>query len=284
MRCNNCGWDNDPQSNVCTKCGHLLQVEDMGQYWGVNAPNYESTPDPEPRPTVLDSHQVNPVSRPTKIVNNPISQDQQPKVPLMDSQKKCPHCGYPVMNEATSCPSCGMSFAQEQKSAQEDVSAENPIIGHKNSIKSLGFDIDEKVKCEKCGSEVSIEFSYCPICGERIHLPTIRSIRHKPIAVPDPPKPHCRLVLIPEEDEQVDTIISNDYEGASIIINRGNTEQNNRTITSKEQAELLFEEDKWFLINRSELGSTYLEANRKLELQEGDIVLLGDRRFKFETE
>ena len=36
--------------------------------------------------------------------------------------------------------------------------------------------------------------------------------------------------------------------------------------------------------NKSELNSTYLEANRKLELQPGDVVVLGDRRFKFETE
>ena len=65
---------------------------------------------------------------------------------------------------------------------------------------------------------------------------------------------------------------------------RENTESNNRTITSKEQAELICEDGKWFVLNKSELGSTYLEANRKLEIQQGDIIVLGDRRFKFEVE
>ena len=68
------------------------------------------------------------------------------------------------------------------------------------------------------------------------------------------------------------------------ILNRENTEQDNRTITSKEQAELICEDGKWYVLNRSELGSTYLEANRKLALEPGDVIVLGDRRFKFETE
>ena len=119
--------------------------------------------------------------------------------------------------------------------------------------------------------------------GERIHLPTVRAIRHKPTPPPEPPKPKCKLTLIPEEDEKIEPV-PNDYEGASIILTRENTEANNRTITSKEQAELINEDGKWFILNKSELGSTYLEASRKLELQPGDIIVLGDRRFKFEPE
>ena len=46
----------------------------------------------------------------------------------------------------------------------------------------------------------------------------------------------------------------------------------------------LIEEGKWYVINRSELGSTYLEANRKLAIEPGDVLVLGDRRFKFEAE
>lgn len=139
------------------------------------------------------------------------------------------------------------------------------------------------MKCDKCGAEVSIDFTFCPKCGERIHLPTVRAIRHKPTAAPEPPKPKCRLTIIPEEDEQ-EVPVPNEYEGASIILTRDNTEANNRTITSKEQAELICEDGKWFVLNKSELSSTYLEANRKLEIQQGDVIVMGDRRFKFEIE
>ena len=106
---------------------------------------------------------------------------------------------------------------------------------------------------------------------------------NKPAPAPEPPKPKCRLTIVPEEDEQ-EVPEANEYEGTSIILTRENTEAYNRTITSKEQAELICEDGKWYILNKSEFGSTYLEANRKLEIQQGDIIVLGDRRFKFEVE
>ena len=40
----------------------------------------------------------------------------------------------------------------------------------------------------------------------------------------------------------------------------------------------------WYIENHSELGTTYIQANRKFEIQPGDVIVLGDRRFTFETE
>ena len=65
-------------------------------------------------------------------------------------------------------------------------------------------------------------------------------------------------------------------------MNRDNSEPDNRTITSKEQAELTCEDGKWYVLNKSELGSTYIECNRKIEILSGDVIVMGDRRFKFE--
>ena len=48
--------------------------------------------------------------------------------------------------------------------------------------------------------------------------------------------------------------------------------------------ELISEDGKWYLVNHSELCTTSVEANRKIEIQSGDIIILGDRRFKFEAE
>lgn len=304
MRCNNCGWDNAPGSSSCVKCGHPIQVENTGYnnapYQGVNVPNYNQSGEPQPRPTVVVNAQPAdaPVPRPTRIVNGPIQQDQQLKATVAQVPKNCPHCGYPVMGDFTSCPNCGASIAPAPTTIQgPDGKPETPaapmaapvaaplaeaaISGTKSVLKEMG--IDEIVKCDKCGAEVSIDFTFCPKCGERIHLPTVRAIRHKPTPAPEPPKPKCRLTIVPEEDE-LEVPAANEYEGASIILTRENTEANNRTITSKEQAELICEDGKWFVLNKSELGSTYLEANRKLEIQQGDIIVLGDRRFKFEVE
>jgi predicted Zn-ribbon and HTH transcriptional regulator len=229
------------------------------------------------------------VPRPTRIVNNPIQEDVQLKATVAQVPKTCPNCGYPVMGDFSSCPNCGTNIGPAPKpttiqnlNGQSEPAVATPLTAateaSKSALKELG--IDETVKCTKCGTEVSIDFSYCPKCGERIHLPTVRAIRHKPI---ESPKPKCHLTIIPEEEEQIEPITI-DYEGASVILTRDNTESNNRTITTKEQAELICEDKKWYILNKSELGSTYLEANRKLELQQGDIIVLGDRRFKFEAE
>ena len=80
------------------------------------------------------------------------------------------------------------------------------------------------------------------------------------------------------------TFLQKEYEGKSIILNRENTEVSNRTITSKEQAEIVFEDGHWYLLDRSELRTTFIQANRKIEIIPDDIIVLGDRRFKFESD
>ena len=284
MRCNNCGWDNAPGSSVCVKCGHPLQAGEsqyQDPYQGVNVPNYQGG-EAMPRPTVINAQHAEPAPRPTRIVNS--ADLQNPAVinaTVAQAPKSCPNCGYPVVGNFDSCPNCGTSLGAAQTAIQQPVqNIQQPV---QKMTEDLGLDIAEEVKCEKCGTMVSLDFSFCPKCGERIHLPTVRAIKHKPTPPPEPPKPKCHLTIIPEEGE-ITEAFTNDYEGDSIILNRENTEKDNRTITSKEQAELICEEGKWYVINRSELGSTYLEANRKLAIEPGDVLVLGDRRFKFEAE
>lgn len=96
-------------------------------------------------------------------------------------------------------------------------------------------------------------------------------------------KPHCSLTIIPEEEENI-LPKRFEYEGNSIILNRENTEMSNRTITSKEQAEIVFDDGHWYLLDRSMLQTTYIQVNRKIEIIPDDIIVLGDRRFKFECD
>ena len=242
-----------------------------------------------PRPTVVSPQRTEPAPRPTRIVSAADFQNPAAlNATVAQAPKSCPHCGYPVVGNFTSCPNCGTSLTAAQTTIQQPVVQTTPtppnLGGEVQKVaEELGLNIADEVKCEKCGTMVSLDFSFCPKCGERIHLPTVRAIKHKPVAPPEPPKPKCHLTIIPEEGEITEPF-TNDYEGDSIILNRENTEKDNRTITSKEQAELICEDGKWYVLNRSELGSTYLEANRKLAIEPGDIIVLGDRRFRFEAE
>ena len=300
MRCNNCGWDNAPGTTNCIKCGHSLQMAEShhaNNQYNAAAPNggehgsgQQPRPtvigaggqQPLPRPTVLDStgHQE-PAPRPTRIINSAEAGQSANK----QDSNNCPSCGYPIANGFTSCPNCGTSTSQTtstQSAVSQNQHAGEPDKPRKAvSISDLG--IDEVVKCHNCGADVSIDFSFCPKCGDKIHLPTVRAIRHQPV-VAEQPKPHCSLTTILEEEEATQQERKNEYEGDIVILNRENTEPDNRTITSKEQAELSFKDGKWYILNKSELCSTYIETGRSIELQSGDIIVMGDRRFKFETD
>ena len=90
----------------------------------------------------------------------------------------------------------------------------------------------------------------------------------------------CSLTPVAWEDE-VETPGQNRYSGSMIVLNRDNTDPGNNTITSKEQALLTFEDGAWYLEDRSSQQTTYLHVSRKMKLEDGDIVILGNRRFLF---
>lgn len=293
MRCNNCGWDNAPGAENCIKCGYSLQVADndkgnvpyklpdMREYGKeqvsrptvVNAGVRESAP----RPTVVGAGLREAAPRPTRIMN---SSAQVEGTVLPRDPHECPNCGYPVVGDSANCPNCGTQMSTSQRTGQS-VPQKNPQPAALSGASGLVADMDEHVKCQKCGVEVSIEYTFCPHCGERIHLPTISIMRRKPLA--EPPKRKCFLDMV-LEDGEASPERRNGYEGDTVILNRENTEPGNRTITSREQAELTYEDGKWYIVNKSELCSTFVEAGRKIEIMSGDVIVMGDRRFRFEAE
>ena len=132
-------------------------------------------------------------------------------------------------------------------------------------------------------------FRFCPKCGTEMRQRTLQGFRHKKRKeeVEEVPQPTLimkfSLTIVPEDDESIEPV-PNHFEGSEVMLNRKNTEPDNRTITSKEQAVVVNEGGKWYIENRSEYGSTLIFANRRMEIQSGDVIMLGDRRFKFESE
>lgn len=68
-----------------------------------------------------------------------------------------------------------------------------------------------------------------------------------------------------------------------IEVNRANLDAANNTITSKVQAEFTFSEGKWHIKDCSEKKSTFIQVAETHELKEGDILLIGNKRFIFST-
>ena len=94
------------------------------------------------------------------------------------------------------------------------------------------------------------------------------------------PVSQCKLIPIKRQGERVE-FSPKEYEGDTVKLSRANTEPANMSITSKTQAELVCEDGKWSIIDRSDLHTTFVLATRKTPLQDGDIILLGNRLFEF---
>ena len=110
----------------------------------------------------------------------------------------------------------------------------------------------------------------------RVHTPSVNET--KPLT-----PPHCSLKPLAREDEDSARMMKQEYASSEVVLNRQNTEPDNRTITSKQQALLTFENGRWYIEDRSAFKSTFIRVTGKTELHDGDIVVMGDREFEFST-
>lgn len=271
MRCVNCGYDNGPGYSACIKCGQPLQAFEQ--------PSYNPTPQGDmlggtvigqsvernaPRPTVIvGSNAVHrQQERETVIFRNESGQKTQ-----LVSPTPCPQCGYTIVANHTNCPRCGASLAGQKNPVEEKVM---PV--------SSNLVMEGTFKCVHCQNEIPLNSLFCSFCGQRVHPPTVLPGQ---MANMRPAGPSCFLTMLPEEGEVLDKV-KKEYIGESVILNRLNTDETNCTITTQKQAELKCEDGEWYLQNLSELQTTYLVLNRKIQLEEGDIIVMGNRKFKFE--
>ncbi|MDR2680418.1 MAG: zinc ribbon domain-containing protein [Tannerella sp.] len=170
--------------------------------------------------------------------------------------------------------------------------------GAKPTVKQPG-----QIICYNCKSVVPAGYYFCPECGAAVldkedepefELPEFELPKAELPKEGEPKEDnvgrrtvrpgkrcYCSLTLIPDEKEPV-TPASLPFSGEEIILNRANTEPDNVTITSKEQAVLTCENKRWYIEDRSELKTTYLYVSGKTEIKPGDIIVLGDRRFVFD--
>lgn len=101
-----------------------------------------------------------------------------------------------------------------------------------------------------------------------------------PVVGPSASTKFCTLKPIAWQGEEV-SYNPVTYSGQTVVLSRANTDANNNSITSREQAVLTCEDGEWYLENRSELRTTFLRVNGRVKLTSGDIIVLGNREFVF---
>lgn len=244
MRCKNCGWENETGSLKCEKCNAPLNGSMVDS-------NYESH---KVSMETDDSFLEGTISE-KKAFNSDCNGDEQTQVHSHSNANKhvCSKCGYQISPSMIVCPACGAHLDQ-QSGFQEA----------KHSQK----------KCPSCGNEIISGTSFCAYCGKPLRMGTVNA---GPAATPDS---YFTLQALPWENERVQYQPMT-FCGDSIALNRANTDPNNNSITSNVQAVLTKENGKWHIEDKSDLHSTYIRVNGKVELHDGDIIVLGNRMFEF---
>ena len=213
---------------------------------------------------------ASPVHKPTTSVSDRLKSTVAEGVIFNDQSpvatpKLCPKCGYPISDGSTTCPNCNHELKQAP------------------TMKQMS-------KCKSCGTEISADVKFCPSCGcptsedtpqpRRIQRSAMGTVMGGPVSGPAPTNKFCTLRPIAWEGEDVNYNPVT-YSGETIILNRANTDANNNSITSREQAVLTCEDGEWYIENRSDLRTTFIRVNGKIKLNSGDIIVLGNREFEF---
>ena len=179
----------------------------------------------------------------------------RPNITVCQKIIACPYCGYTPIIEGLSdeCPKC-----KKQLSKQEE--------------------IPDPTK------EKDIQKTVVAGSGDKkndLSRPFYLSNSMDYVEEDDFGNPVFKLTLIPEMNEQV-TSTTKVYEGDSVVLNRDNTEPRNKSITGREHAVIEREDGHWYIENKSSTKTTYIVVDRKIEIKSGDIIILGNRQFKFE--
>ena len=241
MRCKNCGWEN-PQSNLrCEKCNAPLTGSMAGEYR---------------RP--VQSNPIESVNLKGTVPEGQIFGSQVSRHADIPDHS-CPECSYPIARDMKICPNCG-----------ENISGSKP----EQALRNNAGGAKQTAKCSKCGATMGTTSKFCPSCGAPARPGTIN-----PWMSPQNGT-FCTLKPLSWENEGI-KYNPLSYSGETIILNRANTDPNNQSITSKEQAELTYDNGSWFIEDKSEQKTTYVHAGRRTKLETGDIIILGNRRFEF---
>lgn len=231
---------------------------------------------------------------------------------------RCKNCGWPNEDNVTRCVKCNAplqgSMIDSNRNSSIHSNRDEPL---KTTLREPSSSSDsygsyssanshESITCPQCGYPISAGMSKCPVCHaiispsnqtgsnssdyrrENLNRGESKPNRANgfrpggtinPWATPSEDS-FCTLQRIPWHNEHVnyDPV---SYSGETIILHRSNTDANNNSITSKEQAVITHENGEWYIENKSDLQTTLVRVDRKMKLEDGDVIVLGNRMFEF---
>jgi hypothetical protein len=297
MICKFCGLNNADDAAFCSRCGSPLQHAQQP------ASNFSSQP-------------VSDEDKKTVRMNKSSEQTAQPMnqrvckcgYPILPGMQECPLCHTPVVDaevddnakktmvinnpvpptikEETvsrrTIPDQEYSAAKRTETfveSQQEAKRTESCVESQQEIKRT----EPSVYTSQPESNVKkTERFVSPSQSEGyVSKKTVNIYQQPPKPRPVEELPHFTLEPIKRDDEMVFNLEKCTFDTPQVVLNRQNTDPENSSITSRQQAIMSFEDGKWYIEDRSSFKTTFIRVTKKTELQEGDIIVLGDRAFKF---
>lgn len=220
---------------------------------------------------------------------------------------RCSKCGWPNVSGAQMCSKCGAPL-QETESYGSSCHNDDGIKKTVSETDVFGGNSQHQpvspTQCPKCGYPLRPGVEKCPNCNNTIgsdkNIPASSNQQFKrrptrldaassgqsfggtvnPYMTNVDIPPYCSLKPIKRTNERHE-LEEHEYEGQTIVLNRDNTDSNNPSITSKEQAILSCVEGQWYIEDKSEQHTTFVQPSSPIPIKDGDLILLGNRLFEF---
>ncbi len=246
MRCKNCGWENEPGVPKCSKCNARLDgsMADAAKNHGFQGEEMSH------KRSDSTANNMRKTLNENAAFNKKAS--EEPAGHPNAASVVCPHCLYQVSGNMTHCPVCGNAINKKDTRTSSN----------------------KQAVCSSCGNDIVPGARFCPSCGAPLRSGTVNP------HVSPAPGSYFTMRAIAWENERVQYQPVS-FCGDHVILNRANTDPNNNTITSKEQALISHENGTWYLEDKSEMQTTLIHVSGKVTLHDGDIIVLGNRSFEF---
>lgn len=274
LRCSNCGFDNQDNAQTCLKCSTRLTPDNLvSDTPKTKKVNFGGTIPGRQTEGMNESPVPGDHLKRSEEIFGAVAGDEV----LSAATITCPSpdCGFVNLGNRTTCIKCHRPLHRDMAATARDRQYKygyRPIVVETKPVQSTGK--------EETGGEAPFSGTIDPYRmgkseGKSCFLgimPTAREEEELRSEARRPDRHYTGLLTNRKFDCN---------EGDKISLNRENLDPSNNTITSQTQAELSFEDGKWYLEDKSEHRTTFILAAGKTELKDGDIILMGDRRIIF---
>ena len=189
------------------------------------------------------------------------------------NKMRCSRCGWENETIGLKCEKCNSILQGVSYPSPAEAPSGNRNLNNQAESTAAKFDS----VCIECNYPLFPDTITCPWCA----APTRRQVAEpEPVAAPNGKQQSFRMKLIPYPyDKRKSHTLS--FSGNSVVLNRDNVDPGNITISDCAHAVLVYENNKWYIKDKSEHRTTFIRVAEKTEIKPGDIIVLGNQRFEF---